>query len=190
MKPCSKNRKLIAWLALGELDARQAADLRAHIETCDACRHYLEEVAAVQEKLTAAHISSDAEASEFFHRNLAARLRAEQPGSLREMLAAPLAAACRNWRVALPVGAAALVLVTLAFLRRPPEVSQPARVSVQAVVPQGPKSDLSPTVANYQRTASRSLDELDELLTMQARKPRAPAAIYTASMFASAHALD
>ena len=190
MKPCSKNRKLIAWLALGELDARQAADLRAHIETCDACRRYLAEVSAVKEKLVAVPISSGAEVSESFHRKLTARLRAEQPGSLREMLAAPLAAACRNWRVALPVGAAALVLVALALLRRPPEGSQPTRVSVHAVVPQGSKSDLSPTVANYQRTASRSLDELDELLTKQARQRRVPAAIYTASMFASAHALD
>ena len=33
MKPCSKNRKLIAWLALDALDVRQAQTLREHLAT-------------------------------------------------------------------------------------------------------------------------------------------------------------
>jgi anti-sigma factor RsiW len=191
MKPCWKNRKLMAWLALDALDARRADQLRAHIETCDPCRRYLEELAAVKEKLSAAEVSSDAEASESFHRKLVARLRAEQPRSLWEVLAARVAAVRLNWRVALPVSvAAAVVIVLLAILARQPQVSHPAGINRQAVVPEGPRRDLSPTVSNYQQAASRSPDELDDLLTAQARRPRSPAPIYTASVFASADVLD
>jgi hypothetical protein len=61
---------------------------------------------------------------------------------------------------------------------------------VQAVLPPDLKSDLPPTIANYQRIATRSLDELDDLLTMQGRRNPSPTPIYTASLFAPARALD
>ena len=189
MKPCSKNRKLLAWLTLDELDARRAEELRAHIQTCDGCRGYLEEISTVTERLAAAEVRSDIQASESFHQRLAGRL--EQPGSLWESLVAQVAAARLNWRVALPVlGAAALVIATLSILVRQPAVSPPAPIGVQAVLPPAPKSDLPPTIANYQRVANRSLDELDELLTRQGNRNPAPAPIYTASMFALANAAD
>jgi hypothetical protein len=185
MKSCSKNRKLIAWLALDALDARQARELRAHIETCGPCRRYLEELAVVKEKLSAAEFSSNAQASESFHRKLAARLRAEQPGSLWETLSAQVQAVRLNWRIALPVSAAAaLVIATMVILLRPPAVSPPAHTMVRAVPPQRLQRDLSPSVSNYQRAANLSLDELDELLTAQARKRRPPAPVYTASILA------
>lgn len=191
MKSCSKNRKLIAWLALDALDARQARELRAHIETCGPCRRYFEEFAAVKEKLSAAESSSDAEPSESFHRKLAARLRAEQPRSLWETLAAQVAAVRLNWRIALPVSAAAaLVIATMVILVRPPEVSPPAQTIVQAAPPQSLERDLSPSVSNYQRAANLSLDELDALLTAQARKRRPPAPIYTASILAAGDMLN
>jgi len=190
MKPCSRNRKPLAWLALGELDARRAGALRAHIQSCAGCRRYLEEISAVTERLTAAEMTPDIQASESFHQRLAGRL--EQPVSLWESLAAPLAAARLNWRVALPVlGAAALVVVTLSIVVRRPGVSPPAPAGIQAVSRSAPESDLPPTIANYQRVANRSLDELDELLTRQGNRHPSPAPIYTAStMFASANAAD
>ena len=49
MKPCSKNRKLLAWLALGNLDDKQATALREHVATCEGCRSYLDELDAAQE---------------------------------------------------------------------------------------------------------------------------------------------
>ena len=92
MKPCFSKRKLIAWLALGELDARRAQDLRAHIETCDGCRRYLEEISAVKERAgRRGDPGRTLEASESFHRRLVGRLRAEQPASLWET---PGRAAC------------------------------------------------------------------------------------------------
>lgn len=189
MKPCLKNRKLLAWLALGELDARRTGALRAHIQTCDGCRRYLEELAGVKETLIAAEIRPDIQASESFHRRLTARLG--QPASLWESLVARLAATGLNWRVALPVlGAAALVIATFSIRVPQPAASPPAPIRVQAVLPPRPKIDLAPTIANYQRVANRSLDELDELLTRQANRNPAPAPIYTASMFAFASAPD
>jgi anti-sigma factor RsiW len=189
MKPCSKNRKLLAWLALDELDARRAGELCAHIQTCEGCRGYLEEISAVTESLAAAEVRPEIEASESFHRRLAGRL--EQPASLWENLVAQVAAARLNWRVALPaLGAAALVIATLSIPLRQPVVSPHAPIGVQAVLPPAPRSDLSPTIANYQRVAIRSLDELDELLTRQANRNPSPAPIYTASIFALANAAD
>jgi len=47
MKPCAQNRKLIVWLSLNVLDASQARQLRAHLETCEGCRRYLAEISNV-----------------------------------------------------------------------------------------------------------------------------------------------
>ena len=182
MKPCSRNRKLLAWLALGELDARRAGELRAHIETCDGCRRYLAELSNVTEKLNAAEVTPDLQASEVFHRRLVTRLRAEQAGSAWQTLVAHF-----NWRVALPaVGAVAVVIAMLSILARQPSILPPAPAIVQAVPSSNVASDLSPTIANYQRIASRSLDDFDELLTQQSERNPSPTPIYTASLFALA----
>ena len=186
MKPCFSKRKFIAWLAVGELDERRAQDLCAHMETCDGCRRYLQDISAVGERLAAAEPASEIEASGSFHQRLVGKLRAEQPESAWEILASRL-----NWRVALPaMGAAALVILMLSLWPRQPGVPPLARVSRPAVTPVAAPNDLSPTVANYQRVAARSLDELDELLTRQARQTLAAAPIYTASIFALANVPD
>jgi hypothetical protein len=141
--------------------------------------------------MIAAEAKPDIQASESFHQRLVSSLRAEPSGSLWQTLAAPLAAARLNWRVALPVlGAAALVIATLSNLVRQPPVSPPAPARIQAVSRPVPESDLPPTIANYQRVANRSLDELDELLTRQGNRRPLPAPIYTASMFSLANAAD
>jgi len=187
MKPCFSKRKLIAWLALGELDARRAQDLRAHIRTCDGCRRYLEGISTVGERLAASKTEPEIEASASFHRGLVSKLKAEPTASPWGILSEWL-----NWRVAVPaVGAAALVIVTLAvFSSRQPGV--PPRIEASRPVVSAPiaKADLSPTVANYERAALRSPDELDELLTRQANRNRSPAPIYTASILALANATD
>ena len=109
----------------------------------------------------------------------------------RQALAERFVAGWSNWRVALPVvGAAALMIVMLSIPVRHPTAPTTAPTSVQAVLPPDIKSDLPPTIANYQRIATRSLDELDDLLTMQGRRNPSPTPIYTASLFAPARALD
>ena len=191
MKPCSRNRKLLAWLALGELDARRAGELRAHVETCHGCRRYLAEISAVTEKLAAAKMTPDTQASEAFHRGVVSRLRVAQSDSIWQPLFALLAAARLKWRLALPViGAAAVVIVMLSILTRQPSAPSPAPTVVQTLLPQDTRSNLPPTIANYQRIASRSLDDFDELLTRQSKRDSSPTPIYTASLFALAHGSD
>jgi hypothetical protein len=75
MKPCAKNRRPIAWLALGALESGPARELRAHLEVCPACRSYFHEIAIVTEKLGTAKPASDLEASTAFHRRVVAALR-------------------------------------------------------------------------------------------------------------------
>jgi len=191
MKPCSKNRKLIAWLAVDALDGRQALDLRAHLETCEGCRQYLQELSHVTEKLAAAGISSDIEPSGSFHRRVVARLRAAESVSVWESLVAHLRGTTLNWRVALPVIAAIAVLIAASsgFVRRP-DVSPHTQFSARTALVPNSKSDLLPTIANYQMVANQSLDKLDELLTRQGNRNPSPTQIYTASTLAPASVSD
>jgi anti-sigma factor RsiW len=191
MKPCSYNRKLLVWLALGELDARREAELRSHLQTCAACSHYLQEISRANEMLIGAQHTPDNEASAAFHRRLVARLRTEPRESLWNVLAARLLAGSRSWRLALPLaGAAVMVIATLVLLSRSPGVPWSAASRTQAVVQPAPKSDLPPTIANYQLVANRSLDELDELLTRQGNRRLEPTESYTASTYAAAGAAN
>lgn len=193
MKPCSKNRKLIAWLALDELDVRQAQELRAHLETCEGCRRYLEEISNVTESLAAVETCEDIRASESFHRKVVARLRREEPASVGETVWTYLRATLWDWRVALPVVAASVLLIAVfvAHERRPGVgVSPQTQPGAQTVVSPSLSSDLPPTIANYQMVANQSLEKLDELLTRQGNKSLPPAPIYTASAFMRADVLD
>ena len=182
MKPCSKNRKLIAWLALDALDAREAAALRDHLARCEGCRRYWEEISNVTERLASAAPDSNLEASEVFHHRVAEELQAVGSSSVLENLAAWLRGSKLNWRVALPA-IAVLVIALLAMVapRHPPALSLPAPPAVQVVSTSSSGSDLAPTIANYQMIANKSLDKLSELLTRQGNKRLPPAPVYTIS---------
>jgi anti-sigma factor RsiW len=194
MKPCFRKRKSIAWLALGNLDASRATELRAHLEACAGCRRYYEEMSAVGRRLAAAEAQPGVEATELFHRALLKKLRAEPPRAVGNTLAAWLEEHLLNWRVALPaLGVAALVIMVLAVLPRHQRANPSTYASHPFATASAPARDLLPTVANYQRAASRSLDDLDDLddlLTAQARRKLPQAAPYTASMFALAGASE
>jgi len=182
MKPCSKNRKHIAWLALDALETRLARDLRAHLESCEGCRRYYHEISKVTETLTTTEIRPDVQASEFFHRRVAAKLRAEEAASAWGDLVAYLRGTTLDWRVALPVVAAiAVLLATLSRYERRPDVSPHKKSSVQSASAVDWRTDLPPTIANYQMIANQSLEQLDELLSRQANRNPLPAPIYAAS---------
>ena len=122
---------------------------------------------------------------------MVARLGTEQPGAFWDGLAAQFGAARLSWRAALSLlGATALVIALLSVLWRQPGLSRPTPGGAQAVLPAGPNNELSPTIANYQRIANRSLDELDDLLTRQDTRRPSPTPSYTASMFAAASAAE
>jgi hypothetical protein len=182
MKPCAQNRKLIAWLAVNALEAKQARQLRAHLETCEGCRRYLAEISNVTEKLAAAETNPDVQASASFHRKVAGRLRTAKPDSLGEILAVYFCGTRLNWRVALPSIAALVVIgVTVAIWRSPPRVSSSPRTGTQTASVPDADNDLAPTIANYQRVANQSLDALDALLTRQGNRALPSMPIYTAS---------
>lgn len=184
MKPCSKNRKLIACLALDELDARKAAALHAHFALCEGCRRYWQEMSNVAKGLASAAPDSNLEASEFFHHRVAEKLRAVESSSLLENLAARLRGAMANWRVALPA-IAVLVIALFAMVapRNHSVLPPPAPLPAQVASASGSDSDLAPTLANYQMIANQSLEKLSDLLTKQGNKSLPPAPVYTASSF-------
>jgi anti-sigma factor RsiW len=182
MKPCAQNQKLIAWLVSNALEAQQARQLQAHLETCEGCRGYLAEISNVTERLAVAETNPDIQASESFHRKVAGRLRAAKPDFIGEILAAHLRGTLLNWRVALPAIAALVAVgVTVAIWRQPPDVSPSPRAGTQTASVSDADNDLAPTIANYQRVANQSLDKLDELLTKQGNRALPSMPIYTAS---------
>jgi anti-sigma factor RsiW len=186
MKPCANNRKLLVWLALEELDPRQAEALRIHLQTCDGCRQYLAEISRATRKLGEARTDPDIHASEFFHRRLVARLRTEKSESIWKTATVFFRASLLNWRVALPAAAVVLVLaVGLVAQRQHPRavVLPPAPSTAGVVSSRIPGADLPPTLASYNALANHSLEKLDALLTAQAKKALPPAPVYTASMF-------
>jgi anti-sigma factor RsiW len=186
MKPCAKNQKPIAWLALDALDARQARALHEHLATCEGCRRYLAEISGVTDSLAALEANPDVQASESFHRKVAGKLREAKPDSPGEILAAYFARL--HWRVALPAIAALVVIgVSVAIWRQPPEVALPPRPGTQTASASSTDNDLAPTIANYQRVANLSLAKLDALLTQQGNRALPPMPVYTASMFTLAN---
>jgi anti-sigma-K factor RskA len=182
MKPCSKNRKLIAWLALDALEARKAAALRAHISSCEGCRRYWEEMANVTARLASAEPDSDLAASDCFHRRVTEKLRAVESSSLVERLAERVRGAMPNWRVALPATALlALALLVMTASRHDTAPFTPPAPVAQGQPASGSDSDPAPTLGNYQMIANQSLDKLSDLLTRQGNRSLPPAPVYTAS---------
>lgn len=188
MKPCAANRKLIVWQTLNALDARQTRQLRAHLETCEACRSYLAEISHVTKSLATVEMNPDLQASAHFHRRLAQKLRAAKPDSFGERLAAYLQRSKLDWRVAVPVVAALVFIgVLLATWPQPPPVIARHSEAPSFVLVSGSDQDLAPTIANYQRAAAQSLEKFDALLTRQSQRALPLMPSYTASTLSLAN---
>lgn len=159
MKPCRKNRKLIAWLVMDALEAAEAAELARHLQTCEACRRYREEISFVKQTVSSLELMPglvDVKKRTYRHESRVSRAanRESRP------LGLPL------WRLALP----AIVIVMfglLVFSELERQRGVPPPVPAQS----GPATDLPPTLANYRAIANQSLDELDELLARQGQRP-------------------
>jgi hypothetical protein len=189
MKPCSRNRKLLAWLALGNLDAEWAAPLREHVAACEGCRSYLEELAKVTASISGAEIKADIVATESFHRQIIASVKASQPRVVGPTIAELLRGALLKWRIAVPAlgGIVALLVIGLLLTTRPrPENPIPESSSAPSDSQQILDSDFRPTIANYQMVANQSLERLDQVLTEQGSRKLPPAPVYTASTFIAA----
>ena len=178
---CQK-QKTHCLAGAGRVDIRQARALREHIATCEGCRRYLAEISKVTKRLAAAEANPEVQTSERFHRKVVGGLRTAKPDSLLEILAAGFHGAWLNWRTALPVAAALMVIgLALVIPRRPPKVASPPPASIQFASVPDADSELAPTIANYQRVADQSLDRLDALLTRQGNQTLQAMPVYTAS---------
>lgn len=183
MKPCSRNRKSLALLAANALDAPEAGKLREHITVCLGCREYFSELSGLASRLSQPQQVSEIEAPERFHQKLAGRIRSTRTQSL----AAYVAGLLLKSRILVPVaGVFLLVGITAALFHTPTHIQNPSTDGPPAIVAAKATEDISPTFANYQNAANQSLDELDSLLTRQAREGSPPAQVYTASATALA----
>jgi anti-sigma factor RsiW len=182
MKPCSKNRKLIAWLVLDSLDTEDAVALRRHLEDCEGCRCYQQELSSVAKALKGADLKTDVQATAAFHREVSARITPGEPTSVRAAVQELLRATFLNWRVALPVaGAFALVILAWQLSSQRPDVPQRRSSSPALATAIQFDRDLLPTISNYRIVANHSLEQLDQLLNDQARRRLPPVPLYTAS---------
>lgn len=186
MKPCSKNRKQLALLAVDALNATEQRELRAHLKTCEGCRSYLHEISNVTQKLSAVETRSHLQTSPEFHQRVTRSLRAQETPSTWVLLG-QVRRALSNWRIALPLAAATAGVVALLLFARQP--TTPVRNIAQANPPTV-KTDLDPTISNYQMVANRSLEKLDELLNRQANHNHSHTPIYTASMTTRLESMD
>ena len=180
MKPCSKNRKRIAFLALNALDARETDALRDHLALCEDCRRYSEEISTVTRRLAAAEPDSDLEPSTFFHQRVSEKLKEGQSSFVVEGLATCFRISTLNWHVAI-TGIAAVVIALLAIVAVRHHPSQPSSGMDQVQFAPAFESDPAPTIANYRIAAHESLEKLDYLLARQGNKPLPPTPAYTAS---------
>ncbi len=193
MKPCSRNRKSIALLALGALDAEPAAILRKHLENCDGCHCYLDELSNVTATLNAAEMKSEVQPTESFHRRVVSGVRGQQVYSTRQSLRTFVQRAVMDWRVAVPIVCGFSVVLLLAWLlisRQKPEIVMSETSKTPNASRRDEQGDFVPTVGNYHTVANQSLDSFDRLLTKQAGRKVPPAPLYTASVLATGRLSD
>jgi predicted anti-sigma-YlaC factor YlaD len=182
MKPCVKNQKLIAWLALDALEARQALVLRDHLTKCEACRQYLKEITSVTTKLAAVETASDVHTSGSFHQRVASRLNSSKPNSVWGEVSEKLA--WLNWRMIPPIIAALLVAAVVLSVEWQHSAIPPQNRHTAHIEPaQDMNQIVPPTMVNYERAANQSIEKLDKMLTEQGNQNFSRSPIYTALPF-------
>src|SRR5262249_49554641 len=78
MNPCAKNKRRIAWMASGLLDATDVEALRRHLESCPDCRIYWQSMSELSERLVNASDLPQAQPTESFHQRVVQKIRAQQ----------------------------------------------------------------------------------------------------------------
>jgi anti-sigma factor RsiW len=181
MKPCMKNRKRITWLVLGELEAPEQKNLRAHLAECAGCRGYFEEMSGLAGALTNAESHEGFQAGERFHQRVVNKLRAEAtPPSLAGFLP-QFRWTHFNWRWGLYAAGTVAVAVIAIFVFLRPASTPVTRPSIQEVA-SGPHAQINmePTLSNYEMAAKLSSERFDEFLNEQGNKSLSPTPVYRA----------
>ncbi len=183
MTPCPGREKSIAWLALDALDAEPARELRAHLETCPGCRHYFAEMSQLTGQIAAAAPPEEISASDSFHRQVMVRIKAAPPASPWVATLESLRIVIFNWRTAVPATVMVIILLVIGVGMRSHStvnIQQPAPAVASPAMAAG-VADPAPTIANYHRAASQSLEKLDALLSREDTRADEPTQICTAS---------
>jgi hypothetical protein len=179
MKPCAKYKKSIAWLALDALTAQQARELQVHVQVCDACRGYLEEVSRITTTLRSVEPTSELDVSDAFKTKLSRALQERYAHAGGNFQMRPCSAPAVFWRIAWPALATVAVALAAGFIWL-----HVARVVTPLPSPDNNfRDDPAPTIGNYQMVADRSLEQLDALLTRQANRALPPCPVYSVSLF-------
>ncbi len=187
MKACRNSRQRIALLALQKPSSENAATsepspeeqaLRAHFEHCDRCREYWNELSALAGRLASAKDQrAEFSVSEPFHRRVLRALHSAAPGRQPEPRPQPH---WLSWRIAWPVAGAGLIAV--AALVANLQNHKPTSIARTEVVPAAAEQPPPPLASEYLLTANRSLEQLDDLLTRQAKvnlPPAPPLTLFT-----------
>ncbi len=183
MKPCWRNRKRIAALAVGELHNEEAQELRRHFKSCEACRGAFDELAGIRDELAATGRGMEMSRSTDFHRRLMRSLRKEPTRSSFGFWVAQF----QSRRLALGFGlviAGAIVFWAVHERGLSPGPSTATNRGQPASAHVRPQEPLAPSIANYRDAAERSFDALDDLLTDQALRCSPATSLYTASTLA------
>ena len=164
--------------------------LIAHLQTCSGCRQYFNELSTVTTFLASTSHQAHPElvATESFHLRVAKAIDAHRLpaprliGNWLSTIGERLQLRFQLPRIAVPALAAIAAGLLLMLMFHQASTVAPPRPS--AAMRQTPvtESHPSPTLANYQAVANRSLDQFDDLLTLQANKNPHPAPVYTASL--------
>jgi hypothetical protein len=167
---------------MDSLSPTEQSRVRLHLDICPACRDYHAEISHTVQKLGRLETRNDIQTSPGFHQRVMGAIRVEQKAPAWRRFLPGFEGPLWNWRLALPVSAAIAVLLLFASLSmRHRQVLVPTPTVAQVAPSPVPRADLEPTIHNYQAVASRSLDELDELLSQQASRKSLASPVYTAS---------
>jgi hypothetical protein len=194
MKVCSNNRESLALLTLHDLEPMREHELRAHLESCEGCRSYFQQISNVTQTLDSIELNPQIDASERFHRKLVSRLKAEEPKPFSALFLGYFQNIRWNLGGASALlGVAVLAIVIALWTNKTPINYQPPtpKVSVLPAKPVKPSHiALEPSMSNYQMVANRSPEQLDQLLTVQAHQSGSGDAVYTASSTRVGNLLD
>jgi anti-sigma factor RsiW len=166
MKPCARNRKLIAWLVMDALDVKAAGELRHHIESCAQCQKYRQELLSIRGKFRrTADTLPEVNTSPGFHQQLVRRIQEESAApSVRSRLVWSSLFNWQRWAVAAGlVLIAGMALFTAHRFRGGSEKAYHANAASLKL----PVEVRAPTLSAYRLAANNSFEALDELLLEQ-----------------------
>jgi hypothetical protein len=188
MKPCRKNRKPIVWLVMEALEEPAATALSVHLETCEGCRGYRDEILSVTQQVRSIETLAQPSLDYAYRKSPVQRPAARRSSSFTLIRDGLRTSAGRRFAVPLFCAFAIIVFLVAVYVRHPADSHSFAQLQVTKLP--NPPTDLSPSIANYHTIANESLDQFDDLLTRQAKHASPPPKPFTVGTLAQLDGLD